>query len=159
MDALGDVIDQWSDERPELDTECLAIVMAVDSLHRKFRRQAAEALAMFDLELFEYDVLSALRRQGRPYGRSASEIARQTDLSTAATTNRVDRLEARSLVKRGRNENDRRGVIVYLTGPGLKLVDAAVADRMRAADLSLSALTADERRDLDLLLKKVRLSA
>jgi DNA-binding MarR family transcriptional regulator len=121
-DAVDDILEQWSDERPELDTASLGVVIRVTSLNRAFLRQATEALAPLDLELFEYDVLSALRRQGRPYALPATGIARETGLSSGAMTNRIDKLESRGLVIRKGDKGDRRTVIVSLTAAGKRAI-------------------------------------
>ena len=97
-DAVDDILEQWSEEKPGLDTASLGVVIRVTSLNRAFLRQATEALAPLDLELFEYDVLSALRRQGRPYALPATGLARETGLSSGAMTNRIDKLVTRGLV-------------------------------------------------------------
>jgi hypothetical protein len=54
-DAVDDILEQWSEERPELETESLGVVVRIMSLSRAFLRQATEALAPLELELFEYD--------------------------------------------------------------------------------------------------------
>ncbi len=158
-DAIDEILRQWSDERPELDTASLGVVIRIMSLYRSCRRQAASALEPLGLELFEYDVLSALRRQGAPFALSATALARETGLSTGAMTNRVDRLAARGLVKRRRHKRDRRTVIVSLTARGRKAIDDAIQARLHAADESLGALSARERRELANLLRKVRISS
>ena len=157
-DAVDDILEQWSEERPELDTASLGVVIRVTSLNRAFLRQATEALAPLDLELFEYDVLSALRRQGRPYALSATGIARETGLSSGAMTNRIDKLETRGLVMRKGDKADRRTVIVSLTSKGKRAIDDAIQLRLEAADESLRGLSARERNDLASLLRKVRLT-
>jgi DNA-binding MarR family transcriptional regulator len=157
-DAVDDILEQWSEERPELDTASLGVVIRVTSLNRAFLRQAAEALAPLDLELFEYDVLSALRRQGRPYALPATGIARETGLSTGAMTNRIDKLETRGLVVRQADKSDRRAVIVSLTSAGKRAIDDAIQLRLDAANESLRGLSARERNDLASLLRKVRLT-
>jgi hypothetical protein len=63
-DAVDDILQQWSEERPELDTAPLGVVIRVMALYRSFYRDASKALLPLKLELWEYDVLSALRRQG-----------------------------------------------------------------------------------------------
>ncbi len=158
-DAIDEILQQWSDERPELDTDSLGVVIRIMALYRSCRRQAASALEPLGLELFEYDVLSALRRQGAPFALSATALARETGLSPGAMTNRVDRLAARGLVKRRRHKRDRRTVIVSLTARGRKAIDDAIQARLHAADESLGALNARERRELANLLRKVRISS
>lgn len=157
-DAIDDILSQWSEERPELDTAGLGIVVRVMSLSRAFTRQAAEALQPLDLELFEYDVLSALRRQGRPYSLPATQLAKATGLSSGAMTNRIDRLEDRALVRRQPDPNDRRGVLVALTGSGRKTIEQAIQLRLDAADASLQALSSSEQRRLAALLRKLKLA-
>ena len=157
-DVVDDILEQWSEEKPDLDTASLGVVVRVISLSRAFLRQATGALAPLDLELFEYDVLSALRRQGRPYALPATRLARETGLSSGAMTNRIDKLESRGLVTRAADENDRRAVIVSLTRAGRRAIDDAIQLRLDAADESLQGLSQRERSDLIRLLRKVRLT-
>lgn len=158
-DAVDEILEQWSDERPELDTASLGVVIRVMSLYREFLRQATLALEEVDLELYEYDVLSALRRQGEPFALPATALARATGMSSGAMTNRVDRLEDRGLVGRRRDEHDRRGVVVSLTSRGRRKIDAAIQLRLDVADESLADISPDERAALADLLRKVCLAA
>lgn len=157
-DAIDDILTQWSEERPELDTASLGIVIRVMSLSRAFTRQAAEALQPLGLELFEYDVLSALRRQGEPYSLTATQLAKATGLSSGAMTNRVDRLEDRALVRRRSARNDRRGVIVTLTRSGRNTIEEAIQLRLDAADVSLQSLSEREKQRLASALRKLKLA-
>ena len=157
-DVVDDILEQWSEERPELETESLGVVIRVTSLSRAFLRQATEALAPLDLELFEYDVLSALRRQGRPFALPATGLAKETGLSSGAMTNRIDKLEERGFVARKADKTDRRAVIVSLTSDGKQAIDDAIQLRLDAADENLQGLNDAERKTLATLLRKVRLT-
>ena len=158
-DTIDEILDQWSEERPDLDTASLGVVIRVMTLYRSFSRQATRALEPLDLELWEYDVLSALRRQGVPYELPATRLARETDLSSGAMTNRIDRLETRGLVRRKPDRNDRRGVNVSLTAKGGKLIDKAIQHRLDSARDSLNALDSEQQRVLARLLRKAVLAA
>ena len=158
-DVVDDILEQWSEERPELDSASLGVVIRVMSLYREFHRQATVALKPLGLELFEYDVLSALRRQGSPFELAATALARETGLSTGAMTNRIDKLEARGLVVRKAGKHDRRSVVVSLSRAGRRLIDKAILSRLEAADESLQGISLSERRRLADLLRKVRLGA
>jgi DNA-binding MarR family transcriptional regulator len=81
----------------------------------------------------DYKVLGILERVG-PL--SAGEIARASGLATASVTDLIDRLEAKGFVRRARDENDRRRVVV-----------APSADRASAA----RDLFASTRRSLSKL--------
>ncbi len=158
-DLVDDILSQWSAEKPELDTAALGVVIRVMTLCRAFSRDAAWALEPLGLELFEYDVLSALRRQGRPFALPATALARETGLSTGAMTNRIDRLEERGLVERQADEADRRSVIVRLTASGRRAIDDALRVRLDAARDSLQDLSHSELQQLAALLRLVVLSA
>ena len=157
-DIVDDILTQWSEERPELDTASLGVVIRVMALARFFSRQAAKALEPLGMELFEYDALSALRRQGEPFALSATELARETDLSSGAMTNRIDRLEEQGWVERLPDESDRRSVIVRLTPAGEHAIDAAIQVRLDAADAGLCHLSKAERGRLAQLLRAAVLS-
>jgi DNA-binding MarR family transcriptional regulator len=154
-DAIDDILDQWSDERPELDTASLGVVIRVMTLYRSFHREATKALEPLGLELFEYDVLSALRRQGEPFALAATGLAKETGLSTGAMTNRIDRLEERGLVRRQAGKTDRRSVIVQLTRSGRGAIDEAIQVRLDAARDGLKDLKKSERKRLADLLRTV----
>lgn len=158
-DAIDEILDQWSEERPDLDTTSLGVVIRVMTLYRSLSRQATRALEPLDLELWEYDVLSALRRQGAPYALPATRLARETDLSSGAMTNRIDRLESRGFVRRRQDRNDRRGVNVSLTAKGRKLIDRAILHRLESAKDSLEALDAEQQHELGQLLRTAVLAA
>ena len=157
-DPIDDILEQWSEERPELETASLGVVVRILSLYRRLSREATQALRPLGLELFEYDVLSALRRQGAPFALHATELARQTGLSGGAMTNRVDKLAKRKLVRRAADSGDRRAVIVSLTARGRRVIDEAIQLRLGSADRSLDALSTRERRQLADLLRKVWLA-
>ncbi|MCO4810640.1 MAG: MarR family transcriptional regulator [Gammaproteobacteria bacterium] len=154
-DAVDEILEQWSEERPELDTASLGVVVRVMALNKSLVREATSALGPLDIELFEYDALSALRRQGKPFALPATGLAQETGLSTGAMTNRIDKLEAKGLVCRRSDNADRRSVVVSLTPEGKKLIDKAIQIRLDAADESLQSLSRRERSDLAGLLRKV----
>ncbi len=157
-DDVDKLLRQWAQERPELDCASLSVVVRVLFLAKILRQDAERALAAQGLKLWEYDVLSALRRQGPPFQLPATALARASMLTSGAMTNRIDRLESRGLVVRGPAPADRRGVMVGLTDKGRRLTDAAIEARLHAANEQLSTLSAAERRTVADGLKKVFLA-
>jgi DNA-binding MarR family transcriptional regulator len=154
-DRIDRLLNQWSEERPELDCSGLDVVARVQDVAKFLRRSEDEALDSMGLKMWEYDVLSALRRQGRPYRMPATELARESLLSSGAMTNRIDRLEERGLVERNPDPEDRRGVLVNLTNAGRELVDDAIEARLAAADEQLSGLSRKERHAISHGLRKI----
>jgi len=158
QDSVDKLLEQWREERPELDVSGLGLVVRVELLAKRFKRGTAEGLAALGLKPWEYDVLSALRRQGPPYELPATELARSSLLTTGAMTTRVDQLEARGLVRREPDPDDRRGVRVVLTATGVSLVDEAFKARLAAADSSLDGLRNRDRKVVETGLRKLMAS-
>jgi DNA-binding MarR family transcriptional regulator len=158
-DPIDIMLSQWSLERPDLDTSALAVVVRVLMLHKTFLKLATRSLSELDLELWEYDVLSALRRQGVPFELAATDLANATSLSSGAMTNRIDKLAAKKLVSRKPDPRDRRGVIVALTARGVRVIDKAIQIRLEAANRGIRGLSKKERTALAGLLRKVVLGA
>lgn len=153
QDEVDRLVDAWARERPELDVSPLEVLSRVTRLARHLDRARRAAFAEHGLELWEFDVLAALRRAGAPYVLSPGQLLPQTMVTSGTMTNRIDRLEARRLVERLPDPNDRRGVRVRLTSDGGTHVDAAMADLLRSEHELLAALSADERRQLAVLLR------
>jgi DNA-binding MarR family transcriptional regulator len=111
-----------------------------------------QAFAAQQLESWEFDVLSALRRSGEPYQLSPGRLLRETLVTSGTMTNRVDRMAARGLVARLPDPSDRRGVQVRLTAAGRLAVDAALDQLlMRERDLLSGLPPGEQRRLADLL--------
>ena len=157
QDAVDRLLGQWTREQPDLDCSGLAIVVRIQRLAKLLHQGAERVLAPLDLKLWEYDVLSALRRQGEPCAWPASDLARAALLTSGAMTTRIDRLADKGLVLRQPRSCDRRGVNVRLTPSGLRLVDQALEARMRAAGEMVAALPVSERSSLDTALRELLL--
>ncbi len=102
-------------------------------------------------------MLSSLRWAGKPYRRSAGELAKFSDLSSGAMTSRLDQLEKAGLVRRLRDPEDRRGVLVEPTEKGKKIWEQTIGVQAQKEQLIATALNERERRQLNDLLRKVML--
>ena len=152
-DEVDDIVARWRAERPDLDVAPLQVLSRVSRLARHLDRARRVAFASHGLELWEFDVLSALRRQGPPYHLSPGGLLRATLVTSGTMTNRIDRLEASGLVRRHRDPQDKRGVLVELTGDGLRRVDAAMADLLSRERELLVGLALDRQQELAGLLR------
>ncbi|MFL6129713.1 MAG: MarR family winged helix-turn-helix transcriptional regulator [Mycobacteriales bacterium] len=156
-DEVDGLLAAWRRERPELDVAPLAVLSRVSRLARHLDRARRAAFAEHGLEVFEFDVLAALRRAGDPYELSPGQLLRQTLVGSGTMTNRLDRLERRGLVRRHPDPDDGRGIRVRLTARGRALVDAAVADLLARENASLAVLPDRDRDRLARLLRVVLL--
>jgi DNA-binding MarR family transcriptional regulator len=158
-DTVDKLLAQWHAERPDLDAAALGIAIRIELLAKLLRRGAAAALAAVELKPWEYDVLSVLRRQGEPFELPATELARESLLTSGAMTTRIDQLEQRGLVRRAPDPDDRRGIRVRLTRRGRSLVDHAVGARLAAAEASISCLDARARGEAEAALRTLLVCA
>ncbi|GAA0940552.1 MarR family winged helix-turn-helix transcriptional regulator [Nonomuraea longicatena] len=130
-DEVDRLVAAWRTERPDLDVEPLQVLSRVSRLAKHLDRARRAAFAEHDLEPWEFDVLTALRRAGKPYELSPGTLLRATLVTSGTMTNRIDRLAQAQLVRRRPDPEDRRGVLVSLTERGQQRVDAAFADLLR----------------------------
>jgi DNA-binding MarR family transcriptional regulator len=155
-DHVDRFLEQFKGEFPaEVDLEVEGIVDRINGINRRIHRALSETLAEYDLDLGAYKVLSSLRWAGAPYRRSAGELAKISDLSSGAMTNRLDQLEKAGLVRRLRDPEDRRGVLVEPTAKGKKLWEKAMGVQARKEQLIAAALNETERQELNVLLRRV----
>jgi len=152
-DEVDDIVARWRAERPDLDVTPLQVLSRVSRLARHLDRARRAAFAAHSLEAWEFDVLSALRRDGSPYQLSPGALVRTTLVTSGTMTNRIDRLAARGLVRRHPDPQDKRGVLVELTAAGQRSVDAAMADLLDRERGLLAALPDSQQRDLAGLLR------
>jgi DNA-binding MarR family transcriptional regulator len=111
--------------------------------------------ARHELEIWSFDVLSALRRATAPSSLSPGQLIAQTLVTSGTMTNRLDRLEERGLVRRHQDVADARSVRVQITAAGRKCVDSALADLVDREHGILSSLSPEERNALTGLLRRV----
>lgn len=125
-DEVDRLIAAWRRERPDAPVAPMAVLSRVSRLGMHLDRARRAAFAAHGLEPWEFDVLSALRRSGKPYELSPGRLVTETMVTSGTMTNRVDRLTRRGLVERLADPSDRRGVIVRLTSAGERAVDGAL---------------------------------
>lgn len=157
-DRVDLILAQWRRERPDVDIEPLGLVNRILALAKYLEDGSNEALAPFGLQLWQYDVLSALRRAGPEYVLSPSELCRVSTLSCGAMTHRLDRLEEAGLVRREPDPADRRGLRIRLTEAGRACIDAALGSRVAQAAHFAEALPTEDRGVLVELLRRLLMS-
>ncbi|WFR68230.1 MarR family transcriptional regulator [Curtobacterium flaccumfaciens] len=154
-DEVDRIVAAWGRERDDLNFGPLEVLSRVDRLARHLDRARRAAFDESDVESWEFDVLSALRRAGEPYELSPKSLLRQTLVSSGTMTNRVDRLAARGLVARRTDPKDGRGILVSLTAQGRVAVDAAIADLLAAERDILAGVSDTEQVQLSGLLRRL----
>ena len=123
---LEDIIATWTRERPDLDLSNYFFAMfvmrlgrVVDDVYDRLCRKR------FGISGADMRVLFALRRAGKPYARRPTDLFRALLVTSGAMTKQVDRLSRLGFVERLDDPTNSAGVLIALTGKGLKATNAA----------------------------------
>jgi DNA-binding MarR family transcriptional regulator len=144
-------IENFSEEVPDkrYDLEILRslrrIIRAVDIHSRKLKLQ-------YKITAPQLVCLMAVVRDG-PL--SVSAIAKRVFLSTSTVVGILDRLEQRSLVRRTRDQRDRRLVNVSAMQKGIELVENAPTPLQDGLAVGLKKLTELEQATISLSLERI----
>jgi len=137
------------------DEEAVGLAILVTAEHLRVR--GTELFRSKDLTHTQYNVLRILRGAGTD-GISCREIGERMITRDSDITRMLDRLEARGLIFRERQTDDRRVVLTFISKTGLDLLaelDGPVTDMNKN---TLGHLSRKELETLSQLLKKVRSS-
>ena len=154
-DEVDELVQAWRRERTDLDLAPVEVFSRIGRLARLLDRARREAFTAHEIEPWEFDVLAALRRAGKPYRLSPGQLLRETMVTSGTMTNRIDRLGERGFVDRSPDPHDRRSVLVGLTVAGKRAVDGAFESLLASERELLGELSAAERRELAGLLKRL----
>ena len=86
---------------------------------------------------------------------TAADLAKRLGQNPGAMTRLIDRMEARALVRRVRQEDDRRRVCIELTAQGLRLIPGLERVGMGVIRLAMRDFTSAEQRQLTGFLKRM----
>jgi len=155
-DQVDGFLDDIGADLPEhLDLTVEGIVDRIGGINHRIKRMHNETLDQLGLTLSDWHVLTALRWSGAPYRRKVGWLARRADLTSGAMTSRLDALEKDGLVRRLRDPEDRRSVLVELTEKGRARHEEAMAIQGPKEALLAEALTVREKEQLNSLLRRV----
>jgi len=157
-----DHIDSWLGEiaphlPAQVDLEVEGIVDRIHGLDWRIHKMLEETLEEQGLSHSDWKVLISLR-WAEPKRRTAGELARRAELTSGTMTARLDHLEREGLVRRLRDPDDRRSVLVELTAKGRRKLDQAMGVQGEKEKLLAAALTPKEMEQLNALLRRVMIS-
>jgi len=153
-DEVDRLVKGWRRALPGVDVSPLEVLSRVSRLARHLDRQRSIVFARHDLEIWSFDVLSALRRATPPH-LSPGQLLAQTLVTSGTMTNRLDHLEGRGLVRRRPDPSDARSVRVQITSAGRRRVERALEELVDRENAILGSLDAPDRSVLAELLRRV----
>lgn len=154
-DEVDRLIAGWERERPDLDLAPMGTIARLLRAAGLAMASLEETAASHGLQVPEGDILFSLRRAGEPYRLAPAALSEALLVSSGTLTNRLDRLERKGLIERVPHPTDRRSTEVALTGSGFELVEGVVGEHVENERRMLAGLSAEERRRLDGLLRRL----
>jgi DNA-binding MarR family transcriptional regulator len=157
-DAVDAKLEALGRELPQIHLPTEGIVQRIQRLAWRLNRSLNETAAAYGLTHADWGLLGSLRAAGAPFRQPAGKLADHLSITAGAMTSRLDRLEARGLVRRIPDPDDRRVLQIELTEEGDRLWTEAVGVQAEKERLIASALDEDEQERLNALLRKLMLA-
>lgn len=151
---MGNLLDEIKQKKPfrSLEDETFVNLLRTAEI---FLWKEAEMLKPYELTLPQYNVLRILRG-AEPEGLICREIGERMITRDPDVTKLLDRLEARSLVTRERQQKDRRVIVTRITKDGLKIVNELDAPSLELTGGLLRHLGERRLKNLNTLLEAAR---
>ncbi|MGI5192193.1 MarR family winged helix-turn-helix transcriptional regulator [Streptomyces sp. CA-288835] len=150
---VQDIAASWERERPGTPVASIGIVTPIWRLAKLLGDDRRRILARAGVDAATLDLLSVLRRSGKPYTLSTRELSRRSLVTAGAISQRVARAENDGLVTRRPGQGRPRTVLVSLTQAGHDLVETTVDHVLgREAEL-IDGLTGEQQAQLTELLR------
>ena len=130
-----------------------ALAEAFWAVARQLRERSQETLAPWDITPAHLRALRTLRRHGTM---RLSELSDHLHIAPRSTTEVVDALEARDLVRRRADPGDRRATLVEVTERGTDVLAAIRDTRGTEAVRVFGRLSPPDRAELARLLTQLR---
>ena len=152
-DSVDRHVEQWLPELPDLDPRTEAIVTRMQLIVRYLRVHKERVFKEHGLQIWEWELLRALRRGGEPYRAAPTALAEETGVPATTMTSRLNRLEERDFVIRVNDPADRRRLLVELAPAGHTAWEQMMSSQDRVEKELMTALTADQQDRLADLLR------
>lgn len=149
--TVDTIIKQWHKEMPDLEVLTTEIIARMIRITKQLDFEISAFHKQYGLKRGEFDVIATLRRAGKPYKLTPTELINSLLLTSGAMTNRLDRLEIKGLIKRTHSQSDRRSVIVQLTEQGADLIDEMVDENIEIQKQLVS--TIEDKEQFNQILK------
>lgn len=144
-DHVDRVLEQWAEQRPDLDVSPMAVIGRLSRLSLLIGAELRRTFGEHGLDPASFDVLATLRRSGPAHRLTPAELMRTAMVTSGAITQRLDRLQARGLVTRTPSESDGRVLHIALTDDGRALIDRALPAHVETEQRLLAALPTTQR--------------
>ncbi|WP_411030708.1 MarR family winged helix-turn-helix transcriptional regulator [Spongiimicrobium sp. 3-5] len=156
-DLLDTLVLEWKEERPDLNASPMLVVGRILKMGKILEKRASLALQDSNIHYTDLDVLATLRRSGKPFELTPTQLMQSVLITSGAMTALLDRLMKLGLIYRAQDPSDGRIKRAGLTKKGLKIIDKAIETRFNEASEAIAIFNKEENETLATLLKKMML--
>jgi len=153
-DHVDRAVQLWKVERPDYDLAPVEIIGRAGRIMEHIDRALEAKFEEFQISRATFDVLAALRRNGKPYKLTQRELMRSLFRTSGSMSLRIDSLQKQGLVERTPDSDDRRSVFVSLTPKGVELLETVIPEHLENENSLVAGLNRVERTQLIALLRK-----
>ena len=153
-DHVDRAVQLWKVERPDYDLAPVEIIGRAGRIMEHVDRALEAKFEEFQISRATFDVLAALRRNGKPYKLTQRELMRSLFRTSGSMSLRIDSLQKQGLVERTPDSDDRRSVFVSLTPKGVELLETVIPEHLENENSLVAGLNRVERTQLIALLRK-----
>ncbi len=146
LDYIDGIQEQWACMLPQVDIESAGVIGRIRRLAQVMQLRSDSVLGMHGITRSEFDILSALARNGRPM--APTELATELLISGAGMTKRIKKLVDAGLIRRDANPEDGRGALLRMTDQGQELLLPVLESISAFESTVLEVFTMPERKDL-----------
>lgn len=143
--------DNWPDYWDKIVPEVLMFFQVVESLEKTVQNAAGRN----DILHGDFEVLFRLRVGSKDGVQTPTELYTKLGLSSGGLTKILKRLSDKELIVRFENPDDKRSLLVKLTGKGERLLGKTLDDIIESDQKFFACLESEERSLLQKLLKKL----
>ncbi|WP_051543362.1 MarR family winged helix-turn-helix transcriptional regulator [Thiothrix lacustris] len=155
----ADIVAACQQYWPETHMLAHSLVIYLNRMNEHQMMEGSKSLLGFGLSLTEFDVLVTLRRSASPHVLTPTELQRSLLVTSGGLTKLLYQLEARGLVSRSVQMQDKRSKLVHLTGQGCELAEKVMYAILAASTKRFdAALNKKEQEQLIKLLGKIALA-
>lgn len=138
----------WQRELPGARTESIAVITPLWRVAKLLSDERRRTLARLNIDESTLDLLSTLRRAGRPYQLTTRQITARSLVTAGAISQRLAAAAAAGLITRERTTLSRRGVLVTLTDEGHELIELTVRELLDYETSLTECLTSEQQTAL-----------
>ena len=153
MNEIDQIQSQWAQQRPDLNTEPMALIGRLLRVSHHLSKEMALTFEAHGMNGAKFDVLATLLRSGPPHALTPNQLLASMMITSGTLTNRLDQLEKSGLIARQKSTEDKRSVTVALTADGRQIIDETVTAHVATQERLTSIISHDDQQRLNSILE------